>query len=322
MKEEKLRAFKAVIILLLISTVFGCLFIPGESSESLRVANWGYQLQEASPSEIASAGFDLMVIDYSHDGSDEGMYSQAEIRTIRSSGTIPIAYISIGEAEDYRFYWKAEWEHNPPAWLGRTNPDWKGNYKVRYWNPEWQKIIYSYLDRIVSQGFLGVYLDIVDAFEYWSNPENGEPIHLTEKEAASRMIRFVKEIAEYCRVSLGKPDFYVIPQNGERILDYDVNNSFLNTISGIGIEDLFYDGLDPIPPEETSYRIGYLERIHRVGKPVLVVDYVDNGTGYTDSNKARIDSFIAECHAHGYVPYAAFSDRELDEIDIIPEVQP
>ena len=317
-----MRAFKVIIILLSISTVFGCLFIPGESSELLHVTNWGYQLQDASPSEIASAGFDLVVIDYSRDGSDEEMYSRADIEKIRSSGTIPIAYISIGEAEDYRFYWNPAWEHNPPAWLGHTNPDWEGDYKVRYWDPEWKKIIYSYLDRIVSQGFAGVYLDIVDAFEYWSDPENGESFHLTEKEAANRMIQFVKEIAEYCRVSLGKPNFYIIPQNGERILDYDTDHSFLNTISGIGIEDLFYDGLDPVPQEETSYRIGYLERIRKAGKPVLVVDYVDDGTGYTGSNKARIDSFIAKCHTHGYVPYAARSDRELDELNIIPRVQP
>ncbi len=318
-----MRVFKAAIILLSVSTVFGCTFIPGESSEILHsVNNWGYQLQDATSSEIASAGFDLVVIDYSRDGSDEGMYRRSEIEKIRASGTIPIAYISIGEAEDYRFYWNTAWKQNPPAWLGHTNPDWEGDYKVRYWNPEWQKIIFAYLDRIVSQGFAGVYLDIVDAFEYWSEPENGEHFHLTEKEAASQMIRFVKEIAEYCRVSLGKPDFYIIPQNGERILDYDADNSFLNTISGIGIEDLFYNELNPIPQEETSYRIGYLERIHKAGKPVFVVDYVDDETGYTGSNKARIDSFIAECHAYGYVPYAAISDRELDEINVIPGVQP
>jgi len=42
---------------------------------------------------------------------------------------------------------------------------------VKYWNQEWQGIIYknydSYLDKITAAGFDGVYLDIIDAFEYF-----------------------------------------------------------------------------------------------------------------------------------------------------------
>lgn len=81
--------------------------------------------------------------------------------------------MSIGEAEDYRFYWKNEWKTNPPVWLGEENPDWEGNYKVWYWEKEWQNIIISdpdsYLQRILNAGFDGVYLDIIDAFEYFEN---------------------------------------------------------------------------------------------------------------------------------------------------------
>ena len=46
-----------------------------------------------------------------------------------------IAYSSIGEAEDYRYYWRAEWEDDVPTWLAAENKDWKGNFKVRYWDP-------------------------------------------------------------------------------------------------------------------------------------------------------------------------------------------
>ena len=37
-------------------------------------------------------------------------------------------YMSIGEAEDYRYYWEDDWAENSPAWLGGENPDWEGNY--------------------------------------------------------------------------------------------------------------------------------------------------------------------------------------------------
>ncbi len=56
------------------------------------------------------------------------------------------------------------------------------------------------------------------------------------------MIGLVGRIARYARVDKGKQDFYVIPQNGERIFNYDSGNKYLDTISGIGIEDLYYDG--------------------------------------------------------------------------------
>ena len=68
---------------------------------------------------------------------------------------------------------KTEWKSSPPSWLAGENPDWPGNYKVRYWNTDWQKIIFgegdSYLGLILDAGFDGVYLDIIDAFEYFEN---------------------------------------------------------------------------------------------------------------------------------------------------------
>jgi len=79
--------------------------------------------------------------------------------------------MSIGEAEDYRYYWQSNWTVGNPSWLESENPDWKGNYKVKYWHQEWKDIIYgtadSYLEKIINANFDGVYLDIIDAFEYY-----------------------------------------------------------------------------------------------------------------------------------------------------------
>jgi len=79
--------------------------------------------------------------------------------------------MSIGEAEDYRYYWQSGWKVGNPSFLDKENPNWKGNYKVRYWDKDWQNIIYgndnSYLKKILDAGFDGVYLDIIDGFEYF-----------------------------------------------------------------------------------------------------------------------------------------------------------
>lgn len=98
----------------------------------------------------------------------------ASLCTKESGGNrLVIAYMSIGEAEDYRYYWKSHWNQDKPSWIAGENPAWPGNYKVKYWESEWQSIIFgsvdSYLDIIVESGFNGVYLDIIDAYEYFQN---------------------------------------------------------------------------------------------------------------------------------------------------------
>ena len=81
-----------------------------------------------------------------------------------------ISYMSIGEAEDYRYYWN-KWTVGSPSFVDKLNPDWAGNYKVQYWDPLWKAIIYgndeSYTKKIITSGFDGIYLDIIDAFEYF-----------------------------------------------------------------------------------------------------------------------------------------------------------
>ena len=280
-------------------------------------ASWAYQLQNADPHEIARSGFDIVVMDYSFDGSAENRYSPSDISLIKDAGILPIAYVSIGEAENYRFYWNPSWDSLPPPWLGPENPDWGGNYAVKYWDTTWQRIIYTYLDTIVWQGFRGVYLDKVDEFEFWSLDDS----IMSEQEAAERMINFVVAIARYCKSRAGE-DFYVIPQNGEQLIMYDSNGDLLREISGWAVEDMFYDGLLPIPQTITEKRAQYLEVVLNTGRMVLSVDYVDDGTGYVGQNKIRIDDYRRKAQIHGYIPYAARSDRELDELNIIDGIQP
>lgn len=140
------------------------------------VAEWAVQLQPARKQSraqylaaLGASGYDLALIDYSFDGGADAEYTPEEIAALKAqlNGKL-LAYLSIGEAEDYRWYWNPSWRPGAPAWLGDENPDWKGNYKVHYWDPEWQAIIMQYLDKIVAQGFDGVYLDLVDAYQYYS----------------------------------------------------------------------------------------------------------------------------------------------------------
>ena len=121
---------------------------------------------------LKNTDYDIIIMDLFH---FEIAYTASEIRelkTKRNGGKrLVICYMSIGEAEDYRYYWNGGWKTDKPAWLAEENPHWKGNYVVKYWDADWQKIITgndgSYQKKILDAGFDGVYLDIIDAFEYF-----------------------------------------------------------------------------------------------------------------------------------------------------------
>jgi cysteinyl-tRNA synthetase len=285
---------------------------------------WAYMLQNDVSNEITGTDFNVLVMDYTKDGADDSVhrYTTAEMSRIKNVGAtrVALAYLSIGEAEDYRYYFDPAWtdegegarpDRDAPAWLGRGNPCWEGNYKVRYWSEEWQLIVLGYLDKIIAYGFDGAYLDVVDGFEYWSDEENGEGYFLSESDTAARMIDFVGRIATHARAK--DADFLVVPQNGERLLGYDESGDYLKAIDGIGVEDLYYNERTAVDPEATAERVDYLDQVLRAGKPVIVVDYVC--AGFRD---AVVDDFLAKAGADGYFPYAARTDRELDRLVTFP----
>ena len=74
--------------------------------------------------------------------------------------------------------------------------------------------------------------------------------------------------------------------------------------------------------EETARtRMKYLGLVTSKGKPVFSVDYGDDGARRGE-NMERIRHYRRKALQHGYLPYAALSDRQLDELNEIPGVQP
>ena len=141
-----------------------------------------YKTKKAYFDAINNTDYDLVFIDLFYGFDDSGVQiplTAAEVNSLKkkkNGGSRKIcAYLSVGEAEDYRYYWDAAWDkkENRPAWIAEENEEWDGNYKVRYWEPAWQNILYgssdAYLDMIIGAGFDGVYLDVIDAYEYFEH---------------------------------------------------------------------------------------------------------------------------------------------------------
>jgi len=280
-----------------------------EASARLRTAKtWGYQLQKLEPGTIAATPFDVLVVDYSRDGSDEGALTAAEVKRLqmKPDGTrrVVLAYMSIGEAEEYRFYWKWYWGYLwgllAPSWRSDHNAEWKGNYAVRYWSPDWQKIILgpddSYMSRILTAGFDGVYLDKIDS--------SVEKVAKGSSNARGDMIEFVRRIAERGRTA--RPGFLVVPQNGDELLP---DAGYRRVIDGLAKEDLLYgEQKDKVAnrAEIVEARLRRLKLLTAEGKPVLAVEYLDRPD--------LIASARQQLDAAGFVPY--FADRALDRLRV------
>ena len=281
--------------------------------------SWGYQLQNVTQRTIPDA-LDLLVVDYSRDGSERRVFSRDDVERLRTrtdgSKRIVLAYMSIGEAESYRYYWQSGWAPGSPSWLGPESDEWKGNYAVRYWEPGWWNIIMPpadaadqnrlqrialsfrpgprpYLDRIIDAGFDGVYLDRIDAYDHWA---------AEYKDAMAQMVRFVSAISAYAKGR--RAGFLVVPQNGEELLRLP---AYRRVIDGIAKEDLVYGVKGDGQPNEagiTKTGIRDLNLLKAEGRPVFVVEYL--------SEPAQRADALKQLAREGYVVH--FAKRDLHQV--------
>jgi len=234
--------------------------------------------KNAAVAQLKESGRDWIVLDAAF--ADDTPWEQADLDTIRmgKAGRKVVAYLSIGEAEDYRPYWQSDWVSNSkrtttaPVWLGIENPDWKGNYRVKYWNADWQKLMLAAVDVAMARGFDGVYLDIVDGFETYEQGADGyldDRMNPETKQTYRRdMVGWVKAIAVRARAK--NPVALVIPQNGSQLA---AHKDFVEVISAQGIEDLFTNGKKLQPASHTDEILGHLKTLALANKPVLLIEY-------------------------------------------------
>ena len=289
--------------------------LPDRTGPSIGDARvWGYQLQHARPDRIAAA-IDVLVIDYARGSTPRETLSAAEVQRFKNrpdgSKRIVLAYLSIGEAENYRYYWWSHWRMRPPRWLADENAEWKGNFRVRFWDPGWRNIIMNprptlldfamertvdwhkpYLDRILEAGFDGIYLDRVDAYEEWKK---------SRPSAEMDMAGLVIELATYAKTQ--RPGFLIVTQNGEELLRH---NDIRRVIDAAAKEDLWFgiDGTEVAnSARDVSRSILHLNRMRADGKPVLVVEYL--------ADPEKIHSVQRQAGDRGYI--ATFAPRPLDK---------
>jgi cysteinyl-tRNA synthetase len=272
----------------------------GQRASLSWATSWCCWLQAPDITALAESSYDVVVMDFSRDGITE--FTRDDIQRLRAAGKTVLAYFSIGEAEDYRFYWKKSWRPGSPAFLADENPDWPGNYAVQYWTSGWwTKALQPYLDRILAKGFDGVYLDRIDAYWWWYDVKG-----VSARTSANRMAQLVEKIALYARARAGE-GFLVCPQNGEGMLD-DASASwrgrYLAAIDAVGAESVYYNIWSA---EDQAYRLEKLAQFAAAGKKVLVLEYIEESEWQEFFD-------LVEDSGLDMIGYPAAPDMMLDEL--------
>jgi cysteinyl-tRNA synthetase len=320
------------------------------------VEYWGYNIQRVHTDrqydQLIDSHFDMYVLEVVVTEVGRENYDIAglvyDIRQhnidVRGVDPIILAYVDVGQAEDWRWYWDSDWEIGDPEWIVGGDPnDWEGNYPVAYWYETWEDIaIYGYEGRshvreTLDAGFDGIYMDWVEAFSDDTvvdkvQEDFGLNRPAARQRAADLMLDFIGRIRDYARET--DPDYLVIAQNASDLYEF-APERYRSVIDGIALEAIWYDGVnddgdddgvgafddwnDPAgynTPTNDLYP-GWTEEVldDLAGMPddfpVFCAEYAQNTRGDRVANEVYLDLAPGVC-----VPYA--TQRSLARLSTRP----
>ena len=307
--------------------------------------SWGYQLQKLDAGAAARQAHDLLVIDEAFEGPERAQQRTELLRALKrkpgGGRRLVLAYLSIGEAEEYRDYWDRGWtaprlaaapahavdfsaigaaQASPGPATTRSGdggparplraptlaaPTWLGDE-----NPAWRG---NFRVRYWDQGWQSLMFGhetaalerIIGAgFDgvYLDRADVYQGWAKERPEARAGTEALIQRISARGREL--SPGFIVIMQNAEELLS---SSRVRGALDAVAKEDLLF-GIDgdakPNSERDVGASLQLLKRAQRQGLPVLVVEYL------ADAN--TIAGARQKLDANSFIPY--FASRALDRL--------
>lgn len=199
---------------------------------------------------LAATDYPLLVVEPGHNLKDDPSDMVEVISKLRiapdGSDRLLLAYVDVGQAEDYRDYWQPSWvaptetEAGDPEFLLTIDPDgWSGNYVVAYWDMRWKDLWVGdqgIVAELAAVGFDGIYLDWVEAYDDESVIALAEESGL---DPAEEMLQFIEELGD-AGDSVSE-DFLVVVQNAPYLIDVDPE-WYTSIVDALAVEDTWFHG--------------------------------------------------------------------------------
>ncbi|MEW6534852.1 MAG: endo alpha-1,4 polygalactosaminidase [Candidatus Auribacterota bacterium] len=213
----------------------------------------------------------------------------------KNAGITCIGYVSLGEVEDYRWYWK---KIRNEAYILDENPDWKGNYYIDPRDKRWSDFfIRRVIPKILNKGYDGIFLDTIDTALYleWRDPEK----YAGAKLAMAKIIREIRK---------AYPEIIIISNNGIAMLE-----TFAGSVDIALVEDL-YTGFDfeneRYTDQDADTTIEWTKKLKqsqkKYGIQVITLDYAEA------SDRQKIKTIYKTSLENGFWPLV--SDIKLATI--------
>lgn len=217
------------------------------------VSSWAIQLQGlervGSQAALVAARADMVVIEPTRTVRGmEDFATRALVAAVTASRgdrlprKVCIAYVNVGQAEDYRTYWQSTWRAptaqapGDPAFLLTLDPDgWPGNYPVAFWHPTWRAVATELIEAAARDGFAGAYLDWVLGFQ---EPAVVAAAARDGVEPTTAMVDLLAHLGARARAQ--RPDFCLIAQNAAGLVRLD--SRFSSLVDAVAQEDLSFRG--------------------------------------------------------------------------------
>lgn len=291
-----------------------------------KVESWAIQVQdldvEGAVDAMASSRYDMLIIEPACTD-----WSTPETKKFDTAGTVcrlkasaahdgvhrklVLGFVNLGEAEEWRWYWKWTRKRDPkaarpadwPSFVLEPDPDDAGaDHPVAFWENDWKNIVLygakhqpgqpvdpnvlpepdcnflSMIDEVLRDGFDGVCLDWVEAY---ADDRVVSAAKKASRVPAAEMASFLAEIRRYAKAR--NPDFLILQTNAS---DLPVERpEAVASVDGVVQEGIwFYGSTDaewsdptgydqPMGSMEADETLANLKVYRKAGKPVFDLEY-------------------------------------------------
>ncbi|MCX7835326.1 MAG: hypothetical protein N2450_04560 [bacterium] len=275
---------------------------------------------------LANSGYDLIIMDYSQNGTEALKFTRSEIDLLRiQSNALVFVKYPLGVAKESYSYWQNVWDLNhdglpdstAPRWLIRKRSMASDEWLVRFWDDEWKFLStlsnQSHLVHILEASYDGCYFTSLDSWNEISEIPN---LELTFKNSVIEIIDSLKRRFPWMKFI------------GENVNSLSRYPDLVNQMDGV-IQTEFvwgYNGQDGVyvPEERRNQIANILMPFQLSGKFIGIIDFPfsssTNRVIFDEVSLNKIYQGYQIALNYRYIYYPAV--RELNDLTIVPNYEP